>query len=120
MASAPRGLFTPHPRIRVSVAADETQQRVAHAILDGEPAGVLITRDPKDRPWVAWLGVAKATRGNGVAKHLLLTAFDTLRARGRHTVGVDTDTHNATDAVRVYQRAGMVSQGTADAWAPEL
>jgi GNAT superfamily N-acetyltransferase len=156
--TAPRVLFMPHPRIRVSVAADETQQRVAHAILedaiaqdwnhqrrefaeflagqqarpgydprlwfvadlDGEPAGVLIARDPKDRPWVAWLGVAKAARGNGVAKHLLLTAFDTLRARGRHTVGVDTDTHNATDAVRVYQRAGMVSQGTADAWAPEL
>ena len=90
------------------------------ADLDGESAGVLIARDPQDRPWVAWLGVAKAARGNGVAKHLLLTAFDTFRARGRHTVGVDTDTHNATDAVRVYERAGMVSQGTADAWAREL
>ena len=69
---------------------------------------------------MAWLGVAEAARGNGLAKHLLLTAFDTFRARGRATVGVDTDTHNATDSVQVYQRVGMVSQGTADAWAKEV
>jgi GNAT superfamily N-acetyltransferase len=88
--------------------------------LDGEPAGVLIARDPASGPWVAWLGVAEGARGNGVAKHLLLTAFDTFRARGRTSVGVDTDTHNATDAVKVYEKAGMVSEGTADAWAREL
>jgi mycothiol synthase len=90
------------------------------ADLDDEPAGVLIARDPESGPWVAWLGVAERSRGNGVARHLLLTAFDTFRARGRCTVGVDTDTHNATDAVRVYEKAGMVAQGTADAWAREL
>ena len=153
--TAPAVPFTPHPRGRVGVAAD---QRVAHAILedaiandwnhqrvefadflaaqqarpgydpdlwfvaelDGEPAGVLIARDPESGPWVAWLGVAEHARGNGLAKHLLLTAFDTFRARGRHSVGVDTDTHNATDAVKVYQKAGMVAEGTADAWAREL
>src|SRR5581483_996843 len=90
------------------------------ADLDEEPAGVLIARDPESGAWVAWLGVAERSRGNGVAKHLLLTAFDTLRARGRRTVGVDTDTHNATDAVKVYERAGMVAEGTADAWARDL
>ncbi|HEY2698640.1 MAG TPA: GNAT family N-acetyltransferase [Pseudonocardiaceae bacterium] len=90
------------------------------ADLDDEPAGVLIARDPESGAWVAWLGVSERSRGNGVAKHLLLTAFDTFRARGRRTVGVDTDTHNATDAVRVYEKAGMVSEGTADAWAREL
>lgn len=90
------------------------------AELDDKPAGVLIARDPDGRPWVAWLGVAETARGNGLAKHLLLTAFDVFRARGRNTVGVDTDTHNATDSVKVYERAGMVSQGTADAWSREL
>lgn len=150
--------FTPNPRIRVRVAADDAQRRVAHAVLeqavaedwnhqrrefgefvtaqrarpgydpalwfiadlDGEAAGVLTARDPESGPWVAWLGVDERARGNGVAKHLLLTAFDTFRARGRRTVGVDTDTHNATDAVRVYERVGMVAEGTADAWAREL
>ncbi|HEY4452728.1 MAG TPA: GNAT family N-acetyltransferase [Pseudonocardiaceae bacterium] len=150
--------FTPNPRIRVRVAADDAGRRVAHAVLedaiaqdwnhqrrefdefvaaqqarpgyedqlwfiadlDDEPAGVLIARDPESGPWVAWLGVAERSRGNGAAKHLLLTAFDTFRARGRRTVGVDTDTHNATDAVKVYEKAGMVSEGTADAWAREL
>ena len=90
------------------------------ADLDEEPAGVLIARDPESGAWVAWLGVSERSRGNGVAKHLLLTAFDTFRARGRRTVGVDTDTHNATDAVRVYEKAGMVPEGTADAWARDL
>jgi GNAT superfamily N-acetyltransferase len=90
------------------------------ADLDDEPAGALIARDPASGPWVAWLGVAETARGNGLAKNLLLTAFDAFRARGRHTVGVDTDTHNATDSVKVYERVGMVSQGTAEAWAREL
>ena len=90
------------------------------AELADEPAGVLIARDPESGPWVAWLGVAEAARGNGLAKHLLLTAFETFRARGRRTAGVDTDTHNATGSVRVYEKAGMVSEGTADAWAREL
>ncbi|HEX4224899.1 MAG TPA: GNAT family N-acetyltransferase [Pseudonocardiaceae bacterium] len=156
--AAPSVPFTPNPRIRIRVAAQEAEQRLAHAILedaiaadwnhrrsefaeflagqqarpgydpqlwfvaelDDEPAGVLIARDPEERPWVAWLGVAEIARGNGLAKHLLLTAFDAFRARGRRSVGVDTDTHNATDAVKVYERAGMVSQGTADAWARKL
>lgn len=156
--AAPPVPFTPNPRGRVRVAADEEQRRVAHAVLedavardwnhqrkdfaefmaaqqarpgydpelwfiaelDDRPAGALIARDPAGRPWVAWLGVAEFARGNGLAKHLLLTAFDTFRARGRSTVGVDTDTHNATDAVRVYQKAGMVTEGTADAWSRDL
>jgi ribosomal protein S18 acetylase RimI-like enzyme len=81
---------------------------------------VAIARDPQARPWIAWLGVAETARGNGLAKNLLLTAFDVFRARGRSTVGVDTDTHNATDAVKVYERAGMVTEGTADAWSRKL
>ncbi|HJP78464.1 MAG TPA: GNAT family N-acetyltransferase [Pseudonocardiaceae bacterium] len=156
--SAPPVQLTPNPHVRVRVAADEAEQRVAHAILedaiaqdwnhqrtefeeflaaqqarpgydpslwfiaelDGEPAGVAIARDPAQRPWIAWLGVAESARGNGLAKNLLLTAFGVLRARGRSTVGVDTDTHNSTDAVKVYERAGMVTEGTADAWSREL
>jgi GNAT superfamily N-acetyltransferase len=156
--AAPPVAVTPNPRVRVRVAAEEAEQRVAHAILeeaiaggwnherrefaeflagqqarpgydprlwfvaelDGEPAGVLIARDPAERPWVAWLGVAEAARGNALAKQLLLTAFDTFRGRGRRSVGVDTDTHNATGSVHVYQRAGMLAKGTADAWTREV
>jgi mycothiol synthase len=86
------------------------------AELAGTPAGIVIGRDPAQRSWIAWLGVLASMRGRGIARALLETAFAEFRARGRHSVGVDTDTHNPTGAVAVYQRVGMTVVGTADAW----
>jgi len=86
------------------------------AEVDGMPAGALIARDIPERAWIAWLGVLEAHRGQGIATLLLRTAFDRLRERDHHTVGVDVDTHNATGAVNVYKAAGMAVLGTADQW----
>lgn len=83
---------------------------------DGVPAGAIICRAPKDRAWVAWLGVLPQFRGRGIAAALLAAGFARLADRGHDTVGVDVDTHNETGAVEVYRRAGMRVLGTADQW----
>lgn len=86
------------------------------AEVDGAPAGAIIARDPAERAWIGWLGVLDTYRGRGIGKLLLRSAFDELRKRGHHTVGVDVDTHNSTGAVNVYKAAGMDVLGTADQW----
>lgn len=83
---------------------------------NGLPAGAVICRAPKDRAWVAWLGVRPEFRGRGIAGALLAGAFARLADRGHDTVGVDVDTHNETGAVAVYRRAGLRVLGTADQW----
>jgi ribosomal protein S18 acetylase RimI-like enzyme len=86
------------------------------AELDRGPVGAVIARAPTDRAWIGWLGVLPEARGRGIATALLGTAFGRLHDRGHATVGVDVDTHNHTDAVAVYRRAGMRTVGTADQW----
>lgn len=82
----------------------------------GGAVGAVIARAPAGRAWIAWLGVLPEARGHGIAGGLLGSAFARLRERGHTTVGVDVDTHNDTNAVEVYRRAGMRPVGTADQW----
>jgi mycothiol synthase len=82
----------------------------------GRPVGAVIARAPADRAWIAWLGVLPEARGRGIAAALLGSAFSRLRDRAHATVGVDVDTHNHTNAVAVYRRAGMRTAGEADQW----
>jgi len=82
----------------------------------GGPVGAVIARAPADRAWIAWLGVLPEARGQGIAAALLGSAFTRLHDSGHVTVGVDVDTHNRTNAIAVYRRAGMRSVGTADQW----
>jgi len=53
------------------------------------------------------LAVRKAWRGRGVGHALLLTAFRSLRDRGHAVARLYVDALNVTNAVRVYEAAGM-------------
>jgi len=53
------------------------------------------------------LAVRRAWRGRGIAHALLLAAFATLRQRGQSVARLYVDAQNVTNAVRVYEAAGM-------------
>jgi ribosomal protein S18 acetylase RimI-like enzyme len=57
--------------------------------------------------WVSSLGVRPAYRRRGVASALLGMAFAALQARGASGIGLGVDASNMTNAVTIYQRAGM-------------
>ncbi len=53
------------------------------------------------------LAVRKPWRGRGIGRSLLAASFATLRDRGQTLVRLYVDAQNVTDAVRVYEAAGM-------------
>jgi len=53
------------------------------------------------------LAVRKAWRGRGIGRALLLAAFAKLRERGQTVARLYVDAQNVTNAVRVYEAAGM-------------
>ena len=53
------------------------------------------------------LAVRKPWRGRGLARALLLASFRTLRDRGQAVARLWVDAQNVTNAVRVYEAAGM-------------
>jgi mycothiol synthase len=53
------------------------------------------------------LAVRKPWRGRGIGRALLLAVFETLRERGQSVVRLMVDAQNITNAVRVYEVAGM-------------
>jgi len=53
------------------------------------------------------LAVRGPWRGRGIGRALLLAALATLRERGQTVVRLTVDAQNVTDAVRVYEAAGM-------------
>ena len=53
------------------------------------------------------LAVRKPWRGRGMGRALLIAAFQTLRQRGQSVVRLMVDAQNVTNAVRVYEAAGM-------------
>ena len=53
------------------------------------------------------VAVRKAWRGRGIARALLLAAFRSLRDRGHTVARLFVDAQNVTEAVRVYEAAGM-------------
>ena len=57
---------------------------------------------------VIWkLAVRKPWRGRGLGRALLLAAFETLRDRGQTVARLYVDAQNVTNAVCVYEAAGM-------------
>jgi mycothiol synthase len=86
------------------------------AFVDGDPAGALIARVRTGRGLIGWLGTRPEFRRRGVASALLSAAFDELQTRGVSRVEVDVDTANATNASRVYERAGMRVQFQSTHW----
>jgi mycothiol synthase len=77
------------------------------ATVDGEPAAALIGRRLGDLGWVEELGTLPAYRGRGLARALLLVAFEEFRRLGYAEVGLGVDATNPTGAVRLYSSIGM-------------
>lgn len=80
------------------------------ATVDDDVVGVLLGDDTRVHDGVGFvrtLGVRKEMRGRGIAKCLLLNAFDDYRRRGRRAVQLGVDAQNATGATRLYEGVGM-------------
>jgi mycothiol synthase len=77
------------------------------ATVDGEPAAALLGRRLGDLGWIEEVGTLPAYRGRGLAKALLLLAFEEFRRRGFADVGLGVDATNPTGAVRLYESIGM-------------
>ena len=85
--------------------ADATQWWLAW---DGdELAGFIIPFGGDHGAVIGDLAVRSAWRGRGIGRALLLAAFRTLRECGYSVVRLFVDAQNVTDAVRVYEGAGM-------------
>jgi mycothiol synthase len=77
------------------------------ATVDGEPAAALIGRRMGDLGWIEEVGTLPAYRGRGLARALLLVAFEEFRRLGFAEVGLGVDATNPTGAVRLYSSIGM-------------
>ena len=85
--------------------ADPTLWRLAW---DGDRlVGFVIAVDRDEGAFVEDLAVLKPWRRRGIGRALLATAFAELRDRGQPVARLYVDAQNVTDAVRVYEAAGM-------------
>lgn len=91
---------------------------------ESEPAGFVLAFPQRvgdtELGWVASLGVRPGWRRRGLGEALLRAAFRTLHARGLRAVGLGVDASNETNALRLYERAGMRVVRRGDNWALEL
>jgi mycothiol synthase len=75
---------------------------------DGDQlAGYVIPFEKGPEAVIGDLAVRRPWRGRGIGHALLLAAFGTLRDRGEKVVRLYVDAQNVTDAVAVYEAAGM-------------
>jgi len=78
---------------------------------DAALAGIVLCRLAADARgpigWVSILGVRPRWRRIGLGSALLRAAFRELHARGRGRIGLGVDGQNTTNAVALYERAGM-------------
>jgi mycothiol synthase len=75
---------------------------------DGDDlAGFIIPFEGEHGAEIGDLAVRKPWRGRGIARALLATAFATLRERGQTIVRLYVDAQNVTNAIGVYEAAGM-------------
>ncbi len=72
-----------------------------------ELAGYVIAVTGRLGAEIGDLAVRKAWRGRGIGRALLSAAFRTLRQRGQRIARLYVDAQNVTNAVRVYEAAGM-------------
>lgn len=89
------------------------------ALLDGRPAGLCILDDSRAEfgdSYVRTLGVARAARGQGIARWLLGCTFADAVRRGRTGVVLTVDSASPTGATRLYEGMGMRPRQVIDAW----
>jgi mycothiol synthase len=72
-----------------------------------ELAGYVIPYETDHGAVIGDLGVRAPYRGRGIGRALLLAAFGILRERGQKIARLFVDAQNVTNAVRVYEAAGM-------------
>jgi ribosomal protein S18 acetylase RimI-like enzyme len=80
------------------------------AEVDGDLVAVLQSAGQiadENEGWVKNLGVSKESRGRGLGRLLLQTAFHTYANRGRLSAGLGVDMTNPTGAYRLYESVGM-------------
>lgn len=66
--------------------------------------------------WVSILAVRPPWRRRGLARALLLEAFDLFRSRGRRRAGLGVDAESTTGALALYEGAGMRVESRSDTW----
>jgi ribosomal protein S18 acetylase RimI-like enzyme len=89
------------------------------ATVQGTPAGASVGSEilaEIDCSYVSMLGVLPDYRGQGIARSLLLTAFEDARVRGRKAVRLGVDTENGTGAPALYASVGMTPVETIEAY----
>jgi mycothiol synthase len=77
------------------------------ATVDGAPAAALIGRRLGDLGWIEEVGTLPAYRGRGLARALLMGAFEEFRRQGFAEVGLGVDAMNPTGAVRLHESIVM-------------
>ena len=82
----------------------------------------LHTPEDPEAAWLFTLGVTRPWRKRGVAQALLLHAFAEMRRRGRRKVTLGVDSDSPTNALRLYEKAGMHPDptGTEEVWEKAL
>ena len=79
-------------------------------------AGAALCFDEPDQGWVRHLGVLPEWRGRGLGAALLGVVFDRFAEQGKARVELGVDTENATNATRLYERAGMETVRHIELW----
>jgi GNAT superfamily N-acetyltransferase len=93
--------------------------RICYLVRDehGTPAaGVICDEERFGTGFVNVLGTVREFRRRGLGEALLRQAFFDLYALGRRRVALGVDAENATGALRLYERAGMVVSWQDDAY----
>ena len=90
------------------------------------PAGVLVGTasqsddDAPDGSYVAYLGVLRSARGQGVARALLKAVIVDAAERGRDRVGLEVDADSSTGAVDLYTSTGFRTSYITQSWHRDL
>jgi len=115
--NTPRTFDDWYERVLASVGDDPAQRYIA--LVEGEPAGLLVADDSlaeQRESWVRTLGVLREFRGRGVAKSLLANAFAAASTRGQVRVSLTVDSESPTGATRLYEGMGMAVASEIAIW----
>lgn len=105
-------------RVTASPQLDWRTIWLAH--VDGVPAAGLKMRLYDDIAFIDNVGCLPEFRGRGLALALLRTAFAEALRRGQPHVELGVDTQNETNAVALYEKAGMSVAFAHDEWSRRL
>lgn len=116
-----------HPQRRVNdmLGWSDTDPNLIFFLMDGDlPAGLLTVHpsdeDDPDYAHTHWLAIMPGYRRQGLARQLLQHAFVTAHALGKKGLTLNVDASSLTNAVRLYESAGMSVKHQWDSYHLEL